>query len=173
MHYQEHRMQQQAEAVKKEAETSDKIAARAFAQSYLADLVPSVFGLLTNNGYFYDPVERGVEKEFMPWLMGVVDKQLHKSVLSRQLLDSMIREVTRARSQQFAELDALEAAQPELPEIQVLESTDDAAKPADGEVAGLTDETTPGDGTTDAQEDGTGAGDEHHSDAEPDDDTAD
>ena len=61
-------------------------------------------------------------------------KQLHKSVLSRQLLDSMIREVTRARSRQFAKLDALEAAQPELPEIQVLESTDDAAKPADGEV---------------------------------------
>lgn len=36
-------------------------------------------------------------------------------------------------------------------------------------------QTTPGDGTTDTQEDGTGetgAGDEHHSDAEPDDDTA-
>ena len=28
-------------------------------QSYLADLVPSVFGSLNENGYFYDPVERG------------------------------------------------------------------------------------------------------------------
>ena len=47
------------EARKLEQETNDKIAARSFAQSYLADLVPSVFGLLSENGYFFDPVERG------------------------------------------------------------------------------------------------------------------
>jgi len=52
-------MKQQDEMVRKEKETAAKIAARAFAQSYLADLVPSVFGTLTENGYFYDPVERG------------------------------------------------------------------------------------------------------------------
>lgn len=59
---QERRMKQQREIVKKEKETSDKIAARAFAQSYLADLVPTVFGTLSDNGYFYDPVERGIKK---------------------------------------------------------------------------------------------------------------
>ena len=53
-------MKQQKEILRKERETSDKIAARAFAQSYLADLVPSVFGTLSDNGYFYDPVERGM-----------------------------------------------------------------------------------------------------------------
>ena len=52
-------MKQQREILRKEKETADKIAARAFAQSYLADLVPSVFGSLSDNGYFYDPVERG------------------------------------------------------------------------------------------------------------------
>ena len=52
-------MRQQREIAKKEKETSDKIAARAFAQSYLADLVPTVFGTLSDNGYFFDPVERG------------------------------------------------------------------------------------------------------------------
>lgn len=52
-------MKQQREVLKKQKETADKIAARAFAQSYLADLVPSVFGTLSDNGYFYDPVERG------------------------------------------------------------------------------------------------------------------
>lgn len=61
---QERRMKQQREIVKKEKETSDKIAARAFAQSYLADLVPTVFGTLSDNGYFYDPVERGKKKLF-------------------------------------------------------------------------------------------------------------
>ena len=58
-HLQERRMKQQREILRKEKETADKIAARAFAQSYLADLVPSVFGSLSDNGYFYDPVERG------------------------------------------------------------------------------------------------------------------
>ena len=53
-------MKQQRDILRKERETSEKIAARAFAQSYLSDLVPSVFGTLADNGYFYDPVERGL-----------------------------------------------------------------------------------------------------------------
>ncbi len=44
-----------------EKETAEKIAARAFAQSYLSDLVPSVFNTLRDHGFFYDPVERGVD----------------------------------------------------------------------------------------------------------------
>jgi len=42
-----------------ERETAAKMAARAFAQSYLDDLVPSVFGLLDEQGFFYDAAERG------------------------------------------------------------------------------------------------------------------
>lgn len=52
-------MHQQREALLKEKETSEKIAARAFAQSYLNDLVPSVFSILHDSGYFYDTTERG------------------------------------------------------------------------------------------------------------------
>ena len=52
-------MKQQRDALVKEKETAEKIAARAFAQSYLADLVPSVFTRLNQSGFFYDPVERG------------------------------------------------------------------------------------------------------------------
>ena len=59
--------------MRKEHETADKIAARAFAQSYLADLVPSVFGTLADNGYFYDPVERG---KFQA-LMDIDSKSMH------------------------------------------------------------------------------------------------
>ena len=58
---QDRRMKQQRDILRKERETSEKIAARAFAQSYLSDLVPSVFGTLADNGYFYDPVERGTQ----------------------------------------------------------------------------------------------------------------
>ena len=80
-------MKQQRAVLKKEKETAEKIAARAFAQSYLADLVPSVFGTLGDNGYFYDPVERDVESGFMPWLMGQVEVSIDKSVLARTVLD--------------------------------------------------------------------------------------
>ncbi|KAL0163970.1 hypothetical protein M9458_039723, partial [Cirrhinus mrigala] len=45
--------------LEKEKETADKIAARAFAQQYLSDLLPSVYSNLKDCGYFYDPVQRG------------------------------------------------------------------------------------------------------------------
>lgn len=93
----ERRMKQQREIVKKEKETSDKIAARAFAQSYLADLVPTVFGTLSDNGYFYDPVERDIEQGFMPWLIDQVQVQLQKSQLGRLVLDGIIRDVMNQR----------------------------------------------------------------------------
>lgn len=79
-------MKQQREIVKKEKETSDKIAARAFAQSYLADLVPTVFGTLSDNGYFYDPVERGKKKLFA--LYGLIKsyKALHNFFIAPKLI---------------------------------------------------------------------------------------
>lgn len=59
---QERRRQQQWQVAHKHKETAEKIAARAFAQRYLADLLPSVFGSLRDGGYFYDPIERGYWK---------------------------------------------------------------------------------------------------------------
>ena len=51
-------MQQQREALMKEKETAEKVAARAFAHSYLSDLVPAVLTNLSNKGFFYDPIQR-------------------------------------------------------------------------------------------------------------------
>lgn len=132
----ERRMKQQKEILRKERETSDKIAARSFAQSYLADLVPSVFGTLSDNGYFYDPVERDVEQGFLPWLMDRVDDQLTKVITGRTMLDNILREVVRARMSKFDELEKTPAPTPkpiqeediskvELPELNVdLEQTE-------------------------------------------------
>jgi hypothetical protein len=106
----EERMKQQREILRKEKETADKIAARAFAQSYLADLVPSVFGTLADNGYFYDPVERDIEQGLLPWLSEEVAKNLGKSVTARTLLDHIIREIIKTRSSAWAEADAIKKA---------------------------------------------------------------
>ncbi|XP_001927005.6 radial spoke head protein 3 homolog [Sus scrofa] len=93
----ERRKQQQWQVVHKHHETAEKIAARAFAQRYLADLLPSVFDSLRDGGYFYDPVERDIEIGFLPWLMNEVDKTMEYSIVGRTVLDMLIREVVEKR----------------------------------------------------------------------------
>ena len=56
----ERRVNQHKEAATRARDTAARIAARAFALSYLSDLVPVVFGSLSMHGYFYDPIERGL-----------------------------------------------------------------------------------------------------------------
>ena len=53
------RTQQAEEAHREEQDAAQKIAARAFTRAYLQDLMPGVFNNLRENGFFYDPVERG------------------------------------------------------------------------------------------------------------------
>lgn len=130
------RMKQQDEMVRKEKETAAKIAARAFAQSYLADLVPSVFGTLTENGYFYDPVEREVERSFLPWLMDSVDEQLTKTVNSRELLDELLQQIIAQRQEQFVELETkLEEPEASQSEAVVTVVIEEPPVLADGEDA--------------------------------------
>uniref|UniRef100_A0A8C3VV32 Radial spoke head 3 n=1 Tax=Catagonus wagneri TaxID=51154 RepID=A0A8C3VV32_9CETA len=93
----ERRKQQQWQVVHKHNETAQKIAARAFAQRYLADLLPSVFDSLRDGGYFYDPVERDIEIGFLPWLMNEVDKTMEYSIVGRTVLDMLVREVVEKR----------------------------------------------------------------------------
>uniref|UniRef100_A0A673SS70 Radial spoke head 3 n=2 Tax=Suricata suricatta TaxID=37032 RepID=A0A673SS70_SURSU len=93
----ERRKQQQWEVVCQHTETAQKVAARAFAQRYLSDLLPSVFSSLRDSGYFYDPVERDIEIGFLPWLMHEVDKTMEYSMVGRTVLDMLIREVVEKR----------------------------------------------------------------------------
>ncbi|NXA52886.1 RSPH3 protein, partial [Nothocercus julius] len=98
----ERRKRQRMEMLKKQKETTEKIAARAFAQRYLADLIPSVFNNLRESGYFYDPIERDIETEFLPWLMTEVEEALEKKVLGRTVLDSLICTVVGRRLYAFS-----------------------------------------------------------------------
>ncbi|NXW77997.1 RSPH3 protein, partial [Hirundo rustica] len=98
----ERRRLEHLEKLRKQKETAEKIAARAFAQRYLADLIPSVFNNLHDSGFFYDPVERDIETEFLPWLMSEVEETLQKKVLGRTMLDSLIRMVVEKRLDEFS-----------------------------------------------------------------------
>merc|ERR1712062_631424 len=61
----ERRITQQREVRRKEKQTAEKIAARAYAQNYLMDMIPVVFGKLRDSGYFFDPIKRDIELNFM------------------------------------------------------------------------------------------------------------
>ncbi|KAJ7402828.1 Radial spoke head protein 3 B [Pitangus sulphuratus] len=100
--YQERRRLEHLEKLRKQKETTEKIAARAFAKRYLADLIPSVFSNLYDSGFFYDPIERDIETEFLPWLMSEVEETLQKKVLGRTMLDSLIRTVVEKRLDAFS-----------------------------------------------------------------------
>ncbi|NXY17616.1 RSPH3 protein, partial [Atrichornis clamosus] len=98
----ERRRLEHLEKLRKQKETAEKIAARAFAQRYLADLIPSVFNNLHDSGFFYDPIERDIETEFLPWLMSEVEETLQRKVLGRTMLDSLIRTVVEKRLDAFS-----------------------------------------------------------------------
>ncbi|NXC10518.1 RSPH3 protein, partial [Orthonyx spaldingii] len=98
----ERRRLEHLEKLRKQKETAEKIAARAFAQRYLADLIPSVFNNLHESGFFYDPVERDIETGFLPWLMSEVEETLQRKVLGRTMLDILIRMVVEKRLDAFS-----------------------------------------------------------------------
>ncbi|KFP69888.1 Radial spoke head protein 3, partial [Acanthisitta chloris] len=98
----ENRRRKHMEKLRKQKETAEKIAARAFTQRYLADLIPSVFRNLHDSGFFYDPIRRDIETEFLPWLMSEVEETLERKVLGRTALDSLICTVVEKRLDAFS-----------------------------------------------------------------------
>ncbi|XP_072319160.1 radial spoke head protein 3 homolog [Eucyclogobius newberryi] len=93
----ERRMAQQKEVLKKQKEIAEKIAARAYTQQHLANLVPSIFTTLRCHGFFVDAVQTDVETNFMPWLMKETLSTLDKRFAARSLLDDLIKEVDLKR----------------------------------------------------------------------------
>jgi hypothetical protein len=87
----ERRIKEAQQIQKDKQEIADKIAARAFAKSYLQSLIPTVFDHLANNGYFYEKIERELEAQLLPWLTSEVDKNLKKYELAQRLADGSFR----------------------------------------------------------------------------------
>jgi len=99
------RMKQAADVLRLERETAEKLAAKAFAKSYLADLVPSVFNNLRENGYFYDPVQRDLETGFMPWIVANTLNELNQLQVGRLLLDTLLRDVVNKRRDDYSNIE--------------------------------------------------------------------
>ncbi|VDP75783.1 unnamed protein product [Echinostoma caproni] len=93
----EEKDKRKAEAIRvaeRERELAAKVAAQAFSRAYLADLQDAVFKILSDNGYFYDPVEHEEELD--------VEKR------ARILMDGLIREAVQERHYEYRRLELLE-----------------------------------------------------------------
>jgi len=90
MEEKDRRFAQEKARAEKERMVKDKIAATTFAGSYFDGLMGSVFDTLRSDGYFYDPVEKDVEDNFLPWLYASVGDSMTKYAVAEQMTDRLI-----------------------------------------------------------------------------------
>ena len=106
----ERRVQQEKERVAREAQVSDKVAARTFTKGFLSELQTSVVSNLQDAGFFYDPLEAEVTNEFMPWLMEGMSEQLDMLQVARAIADDLIAAAGTRKAAMAAEAARLQAA---------------------------------------------------------------
>jgi len=90
MEEKDRRLAQERERTEREKTVREKIAAQTFARGYLSGLVGSVFDRLYDSGFFYDPVQKEVEMEFMPWLTDAVVAECSTAAVSRRCVNDII-----------------------------------------------------------------------------------
>eukprot|EP01086_Lenisia_limosa_P013297 TRINITY_DN42279_c0_g1_i1.p1 TRINITY_DN42279_c0_g1~~TRINITY_DN42279_c0_g1_i1.p1 ORF type:complete len:388 (+),score=89.10 TRINITY_DN42279_c0_g1_i1:114-1277(+) len=107
------RVREEKLRVQREQDVAAKVSARGFSQHYLSDLMSSVFGQLTETGFFYDPVAREVEQQFMPWLMNSVEQEVKKQETAKNSAQALVRaaiELARSRHSSLLKASAEEEA---------------------------------------------------------------
>merc|ERR1711998_437459 len=92
----ERRLKQERERLEREQVLKEKVAAAAFAKNYMSGIESSVLDRLAKMSYFYDPVEREVETDFMPWLGGLTMEKLGKVELVQTLAGEVVGSALKA-----------------------------------------------------------------------------
>lgn len=107
----ERRLKQERERLEREQVLKEKVAAAAFAKNYMSGIESSVLDRLAKMSYFYDPVEREVETDFMPWLGNLVTDKLSKAEMVNTLATEVVGESIQAGVEHYnAFMAAQEAA---------------------------------------------------------------
>ena len=129
MEEKERRLQQERERLAREEDVRQKVVARTFAKGFLSELQNSVFSNLSEAGYFVDPVEDEVSREFVPWLHDAVEMNLDRMRVARALADDVIAAAAQRRSIEEAEMLRIyeEAARAELEAQEAEAAAADAA----------------------------------------------
>lgn len=135
------RVDQENKRVRQEEEVMEKVAARGFAKSYLADLHTAVFDKLVGTGHFFDPVEREVDDVFMPWLHTATANVLDRVVAARSLADDLVHAALRAQQQQQSKYAVwVQQEEERIRALEILRAEQAAAAAAAAENAGDEDD---------------------------------
>merc|ERR1711865_617399 len=105
----ERRLSEERERLQKEKVLKEKISAAAFAKNYMGGIESSVLDRLSKLAYFYDPVEREVETEFMPWIAELAVQKCAAAGLGAELAAHVVTGALEAGIEAHAkQLEALE-----------------------------------------------------------------
>mmetsp|Transcript_36523 Transcript_36523/g.46880 ORF Transcript_36523/g.46880 Transcript_36523/m.46880 type:complete len:395 (-) Transcript_36523:364-1548(-) len=85
------RVTQEKEQRAARAELQEKVAARHFTRSYLHNLHDSVFDGLEETGHFYDPVQKEVSEDFIPWVFDAVQSNLNEISTAREATEQLLQ----------------------------------------------------------------------------------
>lgn len=97
------RMAQEKERKRLQAELKEKVAARSFARTYLAEMNATVFSDLEKEGAFFDPVKKEVQDVFLPWLFDGVAAEANSVATAHRVADDLIRSALSAAATLHAE----------------------------------------------------------------------
>jgi len=106
------RIAQEKERVEREKAMREKVAAQTFARGYLNGLMGNVFDRLYDTGFFYDPVQREVEQEFMPWFTDAVVDDCSNAAVTRRCVNDII--ANALKEMMAAKAEANESAKREV-----------------------------------------------------------
>ena len=105
------RMAQERERLDREKMVREKVAASVFSRGYLSGIVSGVYDKLYADGYFYDPVEREVEEEFLPWLKDAMAPDLEAASTSRAAVEALVlKALQRQISAEESSLNSVQQA---------------------------------------------------------------
>ncbi|XP_075970104.1 radial spoke head protein 3 [Anticarsia gemmatalis] len=82
-------------------EARERAAAAVLVQGYVAELLPSVLAGLRDQGYLMERIERGIDEEFMPWLVNEVSQEIESIITSRDVIIEIVRDVVEARAELY------------------------------------------------------------------------
>lgn len=122
------RVLQERERKRIQMELKEKVAARAFAKSYLAEMNATVFGALEAEGAFYDPVKKEIEDDFMPWLLGGVTGESKNVAVAHAVTDDLLRAALAEAMALHAAATEKEAAEKAAAEEAKRKAEEEAAK---------------------------------------------
>jgi len=124
----ERRLKQERERMEREQVLKEKVAAAAFAKNYMSGIESSVLDRLSKMAYFFDPVEREVETDFMPWLGSLALEKLEKVEMASTLAAETVQSAIGAGDKAYADMLTAKEEAEAAAEIAAAEAEEAAAE---------------------------------------------